>query len=106
MSTSTTAMHPHIEVVGEEPAHLRRLPRIRISMIASAYLSHGYSPEEMCRQFPHLQLSEAYSAMAYYFDHQVQIDSEIEAEMQEYDQLRADKPISPFVRRLRELGVR
>ncbi len=106
MPTPATIMHPHIETIDGEPARLRRLPRIRVSMIASAYLTHGYSPEEMCRQFPHLHLSEAYSAMAYYFDHQARIDAEIEAEMREFDQLRAGKPVSPFVRRLRELGVR
>jgi hypothetical protein len=44
-------------------------------------LAYGRSPDEICLHLPHLIASEVYSAMAYYFDHQQEIDGEIQAEL-------------------------
>ena len=69
--------YPHIDAaVGKSPC-LRRLPRIRVAQIAMDYLAHGWSAEEMCRQHPALKPAEVHAAMAYYFDHQAEIDREI-----------------------------
>lgn len=106
ISTTPDARYAHIEKPPGDSARLKNTPRMRVSMIISAYLAHGYSPEEMCRQFPHMSLSEAYSAMAYYFDHQEEIDEEIERELREYESIRAAQPPSPILKRLRELGLR
>ena len=46
------------------------------------YLTHGWSPDEICRQYPYLKPAEVHSAMAFYFDHQSEIDQEIQAEVQ------------------------
>ena len=44
------------------------------------YLSHDWSVEEICRQHPYLKLAEAHAAMGYYFDHQEEIEQEINQE--------------------------
>jgi uncharacterized protein (DUF433 family) len=96
--------YPHIERSGNGPAHLIRVPRLRVSQIVADYIAHGWSPEEMCRQHPNLTLSEAHSAMAYYFDHQEEIDGELRAELEQGEKERSSAPPSPFVLRMRALG--
>jgi len=78
---ATGIAYPHIEKPDQQPARLRRLPRIRVAQIAMDYLAYGWSADEMCRQHPYLSLSEAHAAMAYYFDHQAEIDQEIKDEL-------------------------
>jgi len=95
--------YPHIEKPQTDAARLARLPRIRVSQIAMDYLAHGWSVEEMCRQHPYLFPAEAYSAMAYYFDHREEIHAEIEAEMQNVETARGASVTSPVVARLRSL---
>jgi Protein of unknown function (DUF433) len=82
---SLAVKYPHIEKLEGEPARLERLPRIRVAQIAMDYLEHGWSVDEMCRQHPYLTLSEAHAAMAYYFDHQTDIDREIGEEIEQGD---------------------
>jgi uncharacterized protein (DUF433 family) len=88
-----------------EPARLRRVPRVRVAQIVVDYLAHGWSPDEMCRQHPYLLPAEAHAAMAYYFDHQEEIDAEIEQELAQVRQLTTNAPRSSFVARLRAKGL-
>ena len=101
---STAAIYPHIEKLGCDPARLSRLPRIRISQIVADYLAHGWSPEEMCRQHPHLTLAEAHTAMAYYFDHTDEIDRELEEELKQSERDRQSQSPSKFLLRMRSQG--
>jgi uncharacterized protein (DUF433 family) len=101
---TTAPAYPHIEKTGDEPARLIRVPRIRVSQIVADYLTHGWSPEEMCRQHPYLTLAEAHTAMAYYFDHQSEIDRELEAELQQSEKDRQSAPPSKFILRMRAQG--
>ena len=72
--TMLTVNYPHITKLKNSSACLERFPRIRIAQIVMDYLAYGWSVEEMCRQHPYLSLAEAHAAMAYYFDHQEEID--------------------------------
>lgn len=92
--------YPHIEQSLNQPAYLTRLPRIRVAQIVMDYLAHGWSVEEMCRQHPYLELGEAHMAMAYYFDHQAEIDREIAAEWELVAQERVSFRLSPFAVRM------
>jgi uncharacterized protein (DUF433 family) len=101
---TTAPIYPHIEKIGEEPARLARGPRVRVSQIIADYIAHGWSPEEMCRQHTELTLAEAHTAMAYYFDHQEEIDGELAAELAQCEKDRASAHLSPFLLRMRSLG--
>jgi Protein of unknown function (DUF433) len=94
----------HIEKTDGTPARLSRLPRIRVAQIVMDYLAHGWSPDEMCRHHSHLLPVEAHAAMAYYYDHQAEIDSEIEAELAEVRAAQAGASPTPFVLRMRAKG--
>jgi uncharacterized protein (DUF433 family) len=97
--------YPHIEKAVGQPARLGRVPRVRVAQIVMDYLAYGWSPDEMCRQHPYLQPAEAHAAMAYYFDHQVEIDTEIRDELDELDRTKHATNDSPLRLKLRAKGV-
>jgi uncharacterized protein (DUF433 family) len=96
--------YPHIDAaVGKSPC-LRRMPRIRVAQIAMDYLAHGWSAEEMCRQHPALTPAEVHAAMAYYFDHQAEIDREINQEQTQLEEESQHRPNSDLLARMRAKG--
>jgi uncharacterized protein (DUF433 family) len=101
---STSLAYPHIQTAPGQPARLERIPRMRISHLVAEYISYGWSPEEMCRQHPGLTLSEAHSTMAYYFDHQQEIDAELQAEVEQDEKDRKTHSDPPLILRLRAQG--
>jgi len=102
---SVDAAYPHLETPPGQPARLSRIPRIRVVQIAMDYLAHAWSADEICRQYPHLKPSEVHSAMAYYFDHQEEMDREIQDEWEQIKTDRGELARSPFFMRMRAKGT-
>ena len=100
-----TLSYPHIQKNEHQPARLQRLPRIRVSQIVMDYLAYGWSVEEICRQHLYLTPAEAHAAMAYYFDHQEEIDQEIAQEWQQVNETMTQKAKSPFYIRMKAKGL-
>ncbi|HUK92218.1 MAG TPA: hypothetical protein VLZ81_17590 [Blastocatellia bacterium] len=46
-------------------------------------VAHGWSSEEVHFQHSRLSLAQIHASLAYYYDHQVEVDSEIERRRQE-----------------------
>src|SRR5262245_57166193 len=84
--------YPHIVKENGAPACLESHPRTRVSMIVMDYLARGLGPDELVRHYPYLKLAEVHAAMTYYYDHQPEIDAEIQAEL---DQLRDEPNTTP-----------
>src|ERR1700704_4622439 len=93
--------YPHIEKIEGSSARLERMPRIRVAQIVIDYLNHGWSADEICIHYPHLRLAEIHSAMAYYFDHQAEIDGEIAQEQSLIEESRRTAEPTPAEMRLR-----
>ncbi len=102
---STEVAYPHIWKQEGEPARLRRTPRVRVAQIVMDYLNYGWSVDEMCRQHAYLSLAEAHAAMAYYFDHQDEIDEEIETEWKQVEDEMAKAQSSRLRLRLKAKGL-
>jgi uncharacterized protein (DUF433 family) len=85
---STGPIYPHIDKQAGQPARLVRIPNIRVAQIVMDYLAFGWSPEEMCRQHPHLAPADVHAAMGYYYDYRAEIEQEI---MSELNQVSADQ---------------
>lgn len=98
---STAVAYPHIEQPANDSAHLKRLPRIRVSQIVVSYQTCGNSVEETVRQFPHLTPAEVHAAMLYYLDHQEEIDRELEQEELEFEEWKARHPQTELIQRLK-----
>lgn len=68
--------------------------------------AYGWSPEELHFQHPYLTLGQIYSALAYYWDHQEELDRDIERRLQFVDQLQQAMSPSPLTARLKAKGWR
>src|SRR5213593_4894293 len=66
-------------------------------------MAYGWSPEEMHRQHPHLSMAQIHAALAYYYEHQDEVDADIERRNQYVEEMRAQQPDSPLRQRLRAL---
>jgi hypothetical protein len=102
---SLSFAYPHIIKEEGQPARLERIPRVRVAQIVMDYLAYGWSVEEMCRQHPYLTLAEAHTAMAYYFDHQNEIDTEIATELNDVDESRRRAIPTALEVRLKARGI-
>ena len=57
----------------------------------------------MAFQYPHLSLAQIHAALAYYYEHQGELDADIQRRWLEVKALAAQETDSPLQRRLREL---
>jgi uncharacterized protein (DUF433 family) len=83
-----------------------QMPRIAGTMmkvveLVTAQQAYGWSPDELAFQFPHLTLGQIHSALAYYWDHQDELDREIERRLALADDLQRRTPPAPAIARLR-----
>jgi uncharacterized protein (DUF433 family) len=91
--------YPHLSA---DPAGRPWVPvaNVKVSEIVADYLAHGSSAEEMALQFPHLSPSMIHSALAYYYDHREELETEL-TESLESSRLKAIATAdSPLRRRL------
>jgi len=49
-----------------------------------AYHQMGNTPEEIQAKLPYLSLAQIHDALSFYYDHQSEIDADIEANKEEY----------------------
>lgn len=82
--------------------------RIKVLHIAKERVARGSSADDILQAFPHLTLAQVHSALAYYYDHQSDLDAQMAREAQEFEQLSAEARAagSPLRQKLRELGHR
>jgi uncharacterized protein (DUF433 family) len=52
-------------------------------------MAYGWSPEEMHRQHPHLSMAQIHAALSYYYEHQAEVDADIERRDRYVEELRA-----------------
>ena len=60
--------------------------RMTVNQIVMWY-KQGYSPEEIADQYPHLTLSQVYTALAYYHANKEEIEAALITERKKADQL-------------------
>jgi uncharacterized protein (DUF433 family) len=55
----------------------------------------GLTPEQIHAQYPHLTMAQIHAALAYYYDHQSELDAAVEQELLDVKSLRARSDDSP-----------
>lgn len=103
-SMDATVQYPHVQQEEGRSPSLARWPRIRVSQIVMDHLGRGWAAEEIARQYPHLELAEIHSALAYYFDHREEIDGEIRTELRQADLAARVAGVSPLAIKLASLA--
>jgi uncharacterized protein (DUF433 family) len=74
---------------------------MKVIELVLSHIAHGWSPEELHFQFPHLTLGQIHSALAYYWDHKEALDEDIERRLESIDKLRRTMGETPLVARLK-----
>jgi len=68
-------------------------------------MAYGWSPEELHFQHPYLTPGQIHSALAYYWDHQDELDRDIERRLEFVDRVQDAIRPSPLVTRLKAKGL-
>lgn len=83
------ATRAHIHVDDQGVAWIKGTTT-KVIQVAIDRNSQGWSPEEIHSQYPYLSLAQIRAALAYYDDHQEELDAEIERRDQEVERMRAE----------------
>ncbi len=75
---------------------------IELVLDKSAY---GWGAEELHLQHPHLSMGQIYSALAYYWDHQDDLDADIQRRLEQVDQLQHTTHPTPLIKKLKDQGL-
>jgi len=92
-------------VLNEENTPIITGTDMKVVELALERMAYGWSPEELHFQHPYLSLGQIYSALAYYWDHQEELDRDIEQRLEFVEQMRQASAPSPLVTRLRAMGL-
>jgi hypothetical protein len=65
---------------------------MKVRQIVLEKKAWGLTPEEIQQGHEHLTLAQIYAALSYYYDHQAEIDAEIEQAKREVDHYRDQQP--------------
>jgi uncharacterized protein (DUF433 family) len=77
---------------------------IKVIEVVLDKVAYGMSPEEIHQEYPYLSLAQIHAAFTYYYDHKDHVDSEIERQVREFDEMKARAGESPFRKRMRAEG--
>ena len=73
---------------------------VKVIEVVLDHLAHGWNAEAIQENHPGLSLAQVYAALAWYYDHQAEMDAEIELQRERLEALRAQAVPSPLERRL------
>ena len=96
----TTTAYEH-NVVDERGVPVLADTGTKVIEIVLDKLAYGWSAEEIHVQHPHLSLGQIYSALAYYWDHQDELDADIQRRLEFVEGLRKTAPQTSLQDRLR-----
>lgn len=78
---------------------------VKVIEVVLDHLAYGWSADEIHEQHAHLSLAQIHAALAYYYDHQAELDRQIASDLERVRQLRATTGESPMQRRLRAAAL-
>ncbi|MEX0866369.1 MAG: DUF433 domain-containing protein [Pirellulales bacterium] len=78
--------------------------RTKVIEVVLDRLAHHWDADEIHRQHPHLTLGQIHAALAYYYDHQVELDCDIKKRLARADEIRQQLGESPLRAKLKRQG--
>jgi uncharacterized protein (DUF433 family) len=94
----------HIEINSQGVPYLAGT-QTKVIEVALDRLAHHWDADEIQRQHPHLSLGQIYSALAYYYDHQPEMDREVDEHLQRVETIRNAVGPSPIRQKLIAKGL-
>lgn len=99
MSTVETR-YGHV-ILNEKRVPIIAGTKIKVIQLILDKIAYGWSPEELQYQHSSLTLGQIYSALAYYSDHQEELDREIENQFKKVEKMRRSTKSAPLIDRLK-----
>ncbi|MBI3698465.1 MAG: DUF433 domain-containing protein [Acidobacteria bacterium] len=93
------AVSTHIEIDEQGVAWITGT-NIKVIEVVLDKLAYDWSPEETHFQHPNLSLAQIHGALAYYYENQERLDTEIERRRREVEVLAAESADSPLRKKL------
>jgi uncharacterized protein (DUF433 family) len=75
---------------------------MKVRELVAEHLFYGWQPLELARNHDYLTLSQIYAALAYYHEHQAEVDAQIKADLADVAELRRLAGESLLARKLRQ----
>jgi uncharacterized protein (DUF433 family) len=101
---SVATPYAHIEIRPDGKAWLIGT-QTKVLEVALDRIAHHWDGDEIQRQHPYMTLGQIYSCLAYYYDHQKEMDQVIEEQLQRVERLRAEQGESLIHAKLRAKGL-
>ncbi|MBE0540516.1 MAG: DUF433 domain-containing protein [Verrucomicrobia bacterium] len=79
--------------------------KVKVIEVVLDHLAYGWSADEIHEQHPHLSLAQVHAALTYYYDHQAELEAQIQREAELVRRLRESTGDSPMQRRLRAAAL-
>ena len=102
--TLTATEYKHIQL-NERNVPINAETTLKVVELIEAQQAYGWSPEEIQSQHPYLTMSQIHSALAYYWDHKKELDTDIERRDQYVERLQKEAGESPLSKKLRAQGL-
>jgi len=103
MIAAKVTTYEHI-VLDEQGAPWIRDANTKIVELVEEVKAHGWSPEELTYQHPHLTLGQVHSALAYYWDHREEIEADLDRREALVEEIRREAGVHPLIVKLRAQG--
>lgn len=78
--------------------------RIRVQDIVAMHEMRGMSPKEILAEYPSITLSDVHAALAYYYDHEDEIQEDFRKEDELYEWGKANAPAKISAELRKQLG--
>ena len=100
---SPAVTYPHLEIRADNKPWITGTQTKVIEVVLDRLAHHG-DAEEIQRQHPHLTLGQIHSCLAYYYDHELEMDRLIEEQLQSVQRQRNQNGESVLKAKLQAKG--
>ena len=104
MTPATTTEYKHILLDDRQIPFIKGTSMKVVEIVTSIH-AYGWSPEELHFQYPHLSMSQIYSALAYYWEHKEDIELYMKRRFEYSEKLRLQAGESLLAKKLRQEGL-
>lgn len=102
--TLTITEYKHIEL-NENNVPIIAGTTMKVVELITSVKAYQWTPEELHENYPHVSLSKIYAALSYYWDHQKELDADMERRYQWAEKMRKESGEIPLFKKLRDKGL-
>jgi uncharacterized protein (DUF433 family) len=100
----STVSYPHIEI-NSDGVPIVSGTTTKVVEIVLDHLAHRWEADDICRQHPYLTLAQVHAALGYYYDHEQEINEDIERRLRRVEEIKAEIGDDTIRNKLRRQGL-